>query len=100
MNTKSTTFPIYGRASLLKQVASFDDLQTQRNGNYLLMIENFHKTNPQAHINKVLKQTVQFVPQLATDKEMNKNTSWSLTVPHWIVEIFTRDKVANEILRH
>lgn len=100
MNNKMVKFSIYGRASTIKQTIASNDLQALRYYNYLLMIQHYHKTNTNPHANKFLKPVAQQMPEIPTNKEFDKNHAWSFPVPHWIVEIFTREKVDSEILRN
>src|ERR1700712_4659181 len=99
INLKQTKPPIYGRAPLLQNNRRNTDIEATRYYNYLLMVKYYHYTNTQPHANKVVRQLSAPLP-VVTMKEEPKNIPLSYLLPHWIVEIFTRQKVENEILQN
>lgn len=100
MIKKPIKFSIYSRVNSIKKTTHTKDLQALRYYNYLLVIKHHHKISSHPHAHKITRPTAQQLPALGTISGIEKSHAWSFTIPHWIVEIFTRKKVQSEIIQN
>ncbi len=96
INIKTGKPQICGRAPLLINEKHSNAAKTNRYYKYQMLFNHYH---PNWNQKPIKAQPIMQQPPIAVERDLKAvRTKWWEVAPHWIVELFTRDKSGQEIL--